>query len=442
MKSSSFRSGIITALIALAGACSPNDSGNSSGSGGHGSGGRPATGGSAGSGGAVGSGGTSASGGSNTSGGSVGSGGTSASGGSNTSGGSIGSGGTSASQGSGGAATGGSSSSGGATGTGGHNDGGTNAGGNQGSGGSSSGTATGGSTGSGGTTGAGGTTVERLDSSAGDSLESDAAKTEDGAIDAPVSDTGSDDALEAIDAPADANQPYASETAIDGSRWSEWNAFFPLSSGSTTNGDPGTTPDVSGHGFFASYGSGLSFSNSAMAMSGSGDVSIPPSAVGPVIDLTGSYSVSAWVKMTDTSNWRTFVSADGNQVSEFYLQKRSDTNQFGFTLSTSDTNDGVSAPCVASSSSTPDADTLYHLVATRDATTGLDTLYVNGSVAGTKTCLASDGVGWASTTFGIGHGMYSGSNVDYLSGSISGVGLIGRVLTASEVAVLFALGPG
>jgi hypothetical protein len=177
-----------------------------------------------------------------------------------------------------------------------------------------------------------------------------------------------------------------------------------------------------------------------MVMSGSGDVSIPPQSLVPAVDLTGSYSVSAWVTMTDTSGWRTFVSADGNQVSEFYLQKRSDTGQFGFTLSNSDSNAGVGAPCITSSSITPDSGTLYHLVATRDGTTGLDTLYVNGVVAGTATCLASDGVGWAASTFGIGHGMYSGAKTDYVSGSISGVGLVSRVLTATEVAALYALG--
>jgi hypothetical protein len=146
--------------------------------------------------------------------------------------------------------------------------------------------------------------------------------------------------------------------------------------------------------------------------------------------------------MTDTSGWRTFVSADGTKVSEFYLQKRNDTKTFAFALATSDTNGGVSAPCIASSSTTPAANTLYHLVATRDATTGLDTLYVNGVAAGTATCLASTGIGWRAATFGIGHGMYNGSNTDYAAGTISGVGLLNRVLSPAEVAALYPLGPG
>ncbi len=57
-----------------------------------------------------------------------------------------------------------------------------------------------------------------------------------------------------------------------------------------------------------------------------------------------------------------------------------------------------------------------------------------------KDCDASDGGGWAASTFGIGHGKYNGANVDYLSGSLSRLGLAGRALTASEVAALYAVG--
>ena len=97
--------------------------------------------------------------------------------------------------------------------------------------------------------------------------------------------------------------------------------------------------------------------------------------------------------------------------------------------------------CIASAALiVPKVGTQYHLVGTRDATTGLDTLYVNGASAATATCPASSGAGWAATTFGLGYGMWAGGKVDYVSGSIAGVGLIGRALTADEVAALYALG--
>lgn len=229
---------------------------------------------------------------------------------------------------------------------------------------------------------------------------------------------------------------------VEISRWSAWNAFLPLAHGSSGSGGPGTTPDVSSHGYSATYAHGISFVGAAMIMTGGGDVSIPPQLSVPAVDLTASYSVAAWVTMSDAGGWRTFVSADGTEVSEFYLQKRGDTNRFGFTLSTSDSNAGVNTPCIASSAFVPEANTRYHLVATRDATTGIDTLYVDGVASGKATCPASTGVGWAGDTFGIGHGMYNGSNTDYVAGSLSRVGLIGRVLTPDEVAAVYALGPG
>ena len=401
MKSKRYQIGILAAALGIVGACSPSAA-TSPGTGGNGSGGKASTGGSLGSGGATGSGGSSASGGTSATGGAVGSGGSGT-------GGSVGTGGSAATGGSaGGNNEGGSQSAGGASGSSGgsssSDDGGTSTGGNGGAAaGGNGGAAAGGSSGTGGTTGAGGSTSDIIDA---------------GAVDA------------AIDGSSDTSQ--ISKT--------DWNAYLPLATGSTDNGDPGTTEDVSGHGYPATYGTGVSFSNAAMVMSGSGDVSIAPKDTVPAIDLTKSYSVSVWVTMTDKTAWRTFVSADGTMVSAFYLQLRSDSGHFAFTLSNSDTNDGVVDPCVAESSTTPDPDALYHLVATRDGDTGLDTLYVNGVPAGTRSCLSSDGPGWAASTFGIGHGMYNGSFTDYVSGSISGVGLLGRVLSADEVAALYALG--
>jgi hypothetical protein len=418
MTSNRVRIGITAALIAIAGACSSNDSTSSSGTGGKGAGGKSATGGSANTGGQGGTGGSVASGGSVSAGGSQ-------------AGGSQGSGGAGAG-GNAGASAGGSLGSGGAAGAAGAGGGGNaggSAGGSLGSGGTAGAAGAGGGVNAGGS--AGGST------GAGGSAAGGSTEILDGAPDVASSDGGGSDM---IDAPDDASLPGLDGASLDGGQWSSWSAFFPLAAGSGAPGESGESADVSGHGFFVSYGPVISFSNSAMVMSGSGDVSVPPSATGPVLDLTGSYSVSVWVTMTDTSDWRTFVSADGNTVSAFYLQKRSDTGQFGFTLSTSDSNDGVSAPCVTSSTVTPQANTPYHLVATRDGATGLDTLYVNGVADGSKTCLSSDGVGWAATTFGIGHGMYNGANTDYFAGSVSGVGLINRVLSASEVAALYALG--
>jgi hypothetical protein len=83
------------------------------------------------------------------------------------------------------------------------------------------------------------------------------------------------------------------------------------------------------------------------------------------------------------------------------------------------------------------ANTLYHLVATRDATTGLDILYINGVEAARNTCPPG---GWTDTgIMGIGHGYFNG-RTDRVNGTLSNVGLVDRVLTPDEVAALFAAG--
>ncbi len=46
----------------------------------------------------------------------------------------------------------------------------------------------------------------------------------------------------------------------------------------------------------------------------------------PVIDTSGSFTVSAWVNLANTNGYQTFVSGDGSQVSGFYLQLRGDVN--------------------------------------------------------------------------------------------------------------------
>lgn len=89
---------------------------------------------------------------------------------------------------------------------------------------------------------------------------------------------------------------------------------------------------------------------------------------GPVVDTSGNFTVSAWVKLDRTDGWRTAVGQDGPVMSTFFLQKTNDTNQFAFS-----TSGGR-----AFSTFTPVADRWYHLVGVRDAVTGTHTLYADG----------------------------------------------------------------
>jgi Concanavalin A-like lectin/glucanases superfamily len=256
-------------------------------------------------------------------------------------------------------------------------------------------------------------------------------------------DATSDSSADATsDSPADATSDAgAGDAGGDGGLSIAWNAFLPLASG-TSEGDGGTTPDITGHGYNATYSTGITFADAGMILAGDdGLVSVPPESSGSALNLTGSYSVSVWVTISDASGYQTFVSADGTQVSEFYLQL-SANGYFGFALSYTDADQGATPSCVAGATSiAPQANTLYHLVATRDAATGIDYLYVNGALFGVATCPATTGVGWLASTFGIGHGKFSGSPTDFVTGSISGVGFVDRVLTGTEVAELYSFGP-
>ena len=70
--------------------------------------------------------------------------------------------------------------------------------------------------------------------------------------------------------------------------------------------------------------------------------------------------MSAWISLTTTDGFQTFVSQDGQSLSGFYLQKRGDDGKFALSVRDSD---GPNPPqVIAESSLAPKANTLYHVV--------------------------------------------------------------------------------
>ena len=148
----------------------------------------------------------------------------------------------------------------------------------------------------------------------------------------------------------------------------------------------------------------------ALSLSGKGNVDVPQS----VIDTTKSYTVSAWVKLKQTTGFQTFVSVDGNSVSGFFLQMR-DSGNFALTLLTADS---PSAAVVASSINPVEPDTWYHLVGVHDAAAQTISLYVNGVLQETVPCTTA----WqAKGHLEIGRGKYEGNLVDFVNGEIDDV---------------------
>ena len=227
-----------------------------------------------------------------------------------------------------------------------------------------------------------------------------------------------------------------------------WHAFLPLAAAAPGSGPAnGTTNDVTANHYDATYfGTTLSFVNAALNLAGAAAelVLIPGKNGVPAVDVTGSYSVSVWATLANVGGYKTVVSGEGVNVASFYLQKRGDTNAWAFAVFPTDaTGPGCVVPPVPTDGGapanrvTPVVNTEYHLVATRDATTGTDVLYVNGVESGRGVCAG----GWADTGIvGVGHGIYGGSRGDFVQGSLAELGLINRVLTPAEVADLFARG--
>lgn len=142
---------------------------------------------------------------------------------------------------------------------------------------------------------------------------------------------------------------------------------------------------------------------------------------GPVLDTTGNYSVSAWVRLDRTGSWATAVSQDGDPSSGFYLQYSAADDRLAFSTSA-----GRALADVA-----PQPGRWYRLVGVHDADAGTYVLYVDG-VAQAKTW--SQATGDASPgPLAIGRAVSGGQHSDLWPGSVDDVEVWNRVLTAADV---------
>jgi hypothetical protein len=195
-------------------------------------------------------------------------------------------------------------------------------------------------------------------------------------------------------------------------------SFYPFSEGSGTTtadgvGDHDATLTGGPQWTTGHDGPGLQFNGSSQfADTGA-----------PILDTTGSYSVSAWVKLDRLGSFATAVSQDGPSNSAFFLQYSGADNRFAFSFA------GVRALAPAA----PQTGQWYHLTGVRDAAAGTLTLYVNGQKAGAaEACLGDASTGHTV----IGRGKFGGNPVDYWPGAIDSVRLFDRALSAGEVAEL------
>ncbi len=101
------------------------------------------------------------------------------------------------------------------------------------------------------------------------------------------------------------------------------------------------------------------------------------------IDISKSYTITAWVKINHLGGWQTFVSEDGPVQSGFFLQLRDDTDTFGFVV----THHGEGLPnAVVTSTDVPTPGEWYHIAGVYNAVRHTVELFVNGKLQGRARC--------------------------------------------------------
>jgi GH43 family beta-xylosidase len=169
--------------------------------------------------------------------------------------------------------------------------------------------------------------------------------------------------------------------------------------------------------------------NQAINLNGTSQFVTAPNSV----NTTGSFSVSAWVRLTSLTGYRTIASQDGNTISGFYLQyHQAAGNKFAFAMKASDSDSSTLTEALSTSS--PATNTWYHVVGVRNKANNTILLYVNGVLQQTLAYSAA----WNATgSTIIGAAKFSGNRVDRLQGQIDSVRIYNRALTAAEVTTLF-----
>ncbi|WP_258053256.1 LamG-like jellyroll fold domain-containing protein [Streptomyces sp. Ru72] len=156
-------------------------------------------------------------------------------------------------------------------------------------------------------------------------------------------------------------------------------------------------------------------------------------ADGPAVNTSGSFTVSAWVKLGSTGANSTFLAQDGKVASGFQLYY---STAYGWTFNRhgSDTS-GASTIRTYSGTSAVTSGTWTHLTGVYDQATASLKLYVNGSQSGTTTAFTSP---WEATgPLQIGRRLYNGTYAENANGSIADVQVYGEALTASQVSSLY-----
>jgi hypothetical protein len=182
----------------------------------------------------------------------------------------------------------------------------------------------------------------------------------------------------------------------------------------------GATPGVSG------------VKGKALSLDGADDYAVTDI---PTVDTAGSFSVSAWAKLSALPGQAAIVAAQpGNHAPGFELYYSKAYDRWVFNQYTADTTDASPVRAMQAAAGGVKAGEWTHLVGTYSVGSDELKLYVNGTLAGTTTYASP----WdARRGLQIGAGSYNGQPGSFFPGAIDEVQLFDKPLSATDVARLY-----
>lgn len=172
----------------------------------------------------------------------------------------------------------------------------------------------------------------------------------------------------------------------------------------------------------------VGYEDGAAGLDGTGDYL---ATTGPVLDISKSFSVSAWVKINDLGGWSTAVSQDGNRISGFKLQLTAE-GEWTFVMFGDDSDGGPGQVRVMAGQASK-VGVWNHLLGVYDAGSDELRLYVNGELRQEVPYVST----WnAEGSFVLGAAKWNGVRADHLPGIIDDLRVYQRVITSSEAALL------
>lgn len=153
--------------------------------------------------------------------------------------------------------------------------------------------------------------------------------------------------------------------------------------------------------------------------------------VGPVVDTTKSFTVSAWVNLAATGTaTQTMLVQQGTTNSAFYLEYNGSNWQFA--MPTTDTSSPAWTRITSTNAAA--AGTWTHLIATYDSTSGRMALYVNGAPNSTGTI--ADSIA-GSGLFAMGRGFIGGVVNNRFKGSMADVRAFQQTVSDSQATSIY-----